>query len=129
LNPLFKRNSSVEVIDMVTWDQAKDLIEKRVKVGTDVNTARSSYRVVESRDDNGYRVRIGKNNVIQIPWSMLEDCFAALNSESGYTSRFFARNYPRKVDGHPCYVHTVGQILTRAGLAAQEGRSSYRAIL
>jgi len=121
------------------WDQAKDIIRKKVIVGTDLNTRKSSYRFVISVDsaissdrygysnEIGYRVRIGKSQVIPVPWGMLEKCFRALYSESGYNSRFFCENFPTQADDHPCYVHVVGQIFVRAGLAREEG-NSYKAV-
>ena len=87
------------------------------------NILEGSYRKIESVDDKrGLGVRIGVDTVILISWQMLEACFAALKSPTGYDTRFFQKEFPDKYAEHDCYVHVVGQIFVESGLAVQKRR-------
>ena len=121
----------------MTWSRAKSQIAARIQVGTDLNTVKSSNRfVVNLRNDisskrygynneDGFGVRIGSTSSISIPFSMLKACYGALSNRTGYDGTFFRANFSKQATDHPCHVHVVGQILVKAGLAAQHG-NSYR---
>lgn len=109
----------------MSWNQAQTQIKAKIKIGTDVNTPRSNYRVVRVVHEHGFLVPIGQSNKIKIPWNMLEECFAALNSLDGYDGAFFRKRFPIQAKNHPCYVHVIGQIFVRAGIAQAEG-NQYR---
>jgi len=114
-------------------NQAQGIIKASIKDGTDVNTSRSTYRGVIAVDSIinssrywypnsqcGFTVQIGQSSNIKIPWSMLEQCFAALSSPGGYDGTFFRKRFSLQADDHPCYVHVVGQIFVKAGIARAE---------
>ena len=117
----------------MNWPKAMKQIKATIRVGTDLNTDRSSYRFVVAvgrlgasaryryRGDKGFVVQIGTNSVISIPWRMLQLCFAALECGRGYDGTFFRSYFPLQASDHGCHVHVVGQILMRGGLARQEG--------
>lgn len=119
----------------MTWSQAKNQIARLVKVGTDLNTASSSHRVVLSvrnditsarysyNNEDGFQVQIGSASSIAIPFSMLKQCYGALTASQGYDGGYFRKHFPNQAADHPCHVHVVGQILVRSGLATQRGRS------
>jgi hypothetical protein len=121
----------------MSWSQAKVQIAQSIKVGTGLNTANSSHRVVISlrndissarycyNNEDGFQVQIGSASSISIPFSMLKSCYGALSSKNGYDGDFFRQHFPKQAADHPCHVHVVGQILVRAGLAARHG-NSYR---
>ena len=100
-----------------------------MREGTDLNTATSTYRTVVSvgvpihstrygyRGERGFVVRIGRFSRIRIPWSILEVCFAQLNSPRGYDGTFFRQRFPLQARDHPSHVHAVGQIFVAAGMA------------
>jgi hypothetical protein len=84
-------------IDM-NWPEAKEQIEKKIQVGTDVNSERSTLRKIRTTNyscyssrygyngEKGFLVQIGKKNNLRIPWSILKNCFFALKRLSN--------NYP-----------------------------------
>jgi len=94
------------------WTEARERIRRSIRVGSDVNSPRS---------------RIGKSNVIRIPWQMLEKCFSAVEAGRGYDGRFFREQFPNQTKDHPCHVHVVGQILARSGIAVLMGNVYVRA--
>lgn len=66
-------------------------------------------------------IPIGRRNVIKLPWSMIENCFQALNGFSGYDGDYFRKNYPEQAATHPCHVHVIGRIFVVSGLACLVG--------
>ena len=123
------------------WKHAQRQIRAKVKVSTDVNTPRSSYRIIKSvdseinssrygyRGENGFVVSIGQSSNIDIPWSMLNECFAQLNSRDGYDGKFLRKRFPLQASDHPCHVHVVGQILVAAGIAYADAQGKrYRMV-
>jgi len=121
------------------WPEAREWIRQRTRVGTDVNSPRSTRRVVEAlgplaagdrygyRAETGFLVRIGESNSIRIPWTMLETCFSALQTGPGYDGAFFRKHFPVQARDHPCHVHVVGQIFPRSGLTMLRGNVYVRA--
>jgi hypothetical protein len=113
------------------WEEAEQLIRKKITVGTNVKSIRSKDRFIVSADVpltkyrygalnyRGFIVTIGNtsDNKVQIPWTMLRVCFEQLNTTAGYDGKFFGDNYPRQKKDHGCHVHVVGQILRKAGIA------------
>ena len=67
------------------WPEAKKQIEKKIQVGTDVNSERRTLRKILRTNypcyslrygyngEKGFLVSIGKENNLEIPWSMLEN--------------------------------------------------------
>jgi hypothetical protein len=115
------------------WNTARQLIAESVVEGTDLNRVGSTFRRVLEADaclstprfsyqgERGYRVAIGENHCIEIPWSMLEVCFAQLGEPDGYSGGFFRQRFPAQAREHPCHVHVVGRIFEVAGVAVAVG--------
>lgn len=111
------------------WPEAAQRIRTTIRVGTDLKTARSTNRPVvgigpisdsrryKYRDQDGFVVRIGITHLLSIPWSMVQECFDALQSAQGYDGTFFRSRFPVQALDHACHVHVVGQLLVQAGLA------------
>jgi len=118
------------------WVDARDKIKQRIIKGMDINTKRSKLRKIIETDikctkynyagEKGFLVKISNyyQNDLQIPWSMLERCFSALNTVDGYGGISFRNQYPRQAVEHPCHVHVIGQIFKNAGIA-QEHNGQY----
>jgi len=116
------------------WKIAEQKIKKNIKVGTDLNTKRSTRRYVESANavfdsvrygydgEEGFIVRIGTNDgsVVKIPWSMLESCFGALKTKPGYNGDYFRKKFPKQAEDHGCHIHVVGMIFVQAGVASYD---------
>ena len=121
----------------MSWSQAKSRIVKNIRVGTDLNNANSSNRVVLSlrndissnrygyTNENGFQVQIGSASSIPIPFSILKICYGALSRQNGFAGAYFRQHFPKQAADHPCHVHVIGQIFVKAGLARQHV-NSYR---
>lgn len=119
------------------WPSAQAKIRETIRLNTDLNTTRSTYRRVWStsatiestrygyKSESGLVVSIGKANKVGIPWSMLKECFAQLHNPQGYDGKYFREHYPLQAQDHPCHVHVVGQIFVAAGIAYLDG-NKYR---
>lgn len=118
----------------MNWETAKQKIKTNIKVGTDLNTKRSSKRFVESANavfdsarygyngEEGFIVRIGtsESSVVKIPWSMLGSCFEASKTKSGYNGDYFRKKFPKQAEDHGCHIHVVGMIFVQAGVASYD---------
>lgn len=121
------------------WSEAKLLIEKNIKDGTDVNSEKSTLREILKTNyechssrygycgEKGFLVQISNYsaNDLRIPWSMLENCFNALRSPKGYNGSFFRNKYPLQATDHPCHVHVIGAIFEKSGLAYRDGNTYF----
>jgi hypothetical protein len=117
------------------WVDAKAIIRNKISISVDVNSPKSSYRIISAIDrkcykydyhgDLGFIVPIGASVDIQIPFSMLKKCYEALKSDSGYDGKYFRTHFSKQASDHPCHVHTVGQIFVSAGLAVMKKNKYY----
>ena len=114
------------------WIEAKDKIAEKIRPTTDINTCESTFRKVREtplQNHQGYFVvPIGAVNTIRISWSMLKECFDQLMSDNGYSGQSFREKSPQEAKRHPCYVHVIGQIFVKAGIARQHTRYIYKRI-
>ncbi|MFH1373107.1 MAG: hypothetical protein ABII79_04865 [bacterium] len=102
----------------MTWKEAKQKIKKHVGVCKDVNTKRSKksdYRYVKDVPPPHFRVQIGKDNYVNITWTMLEKCWRVLNRTGIYDYKVFEELFPEKMSRR-CHIHVVGKIFEKAGL-------------
>lgn len=101
------------------WTSAQAALNK-IQVGTDINTKRSTYRQIISKNENEFIVRVSKKDNIRVTEDMLKSCFLALSQSSGYCRKHFEACYSQQCKNKPCYVHVIGQIFVKAGLAYQD---------
>jgi len=114
------------------WFDAKKIIQAQIRKGTDINTALSTFRTISAvdtriesrrygyRNQTGFVVQIGTDTFIDIPWSVLQECFQMLHGVDGYSGKSFRKSFPIQAKDHPCHVHVIGQIFVRAGLAEEK---------
>jgi len=117
------------------WPEAKRQIEEKIKVGTDVNSKNSTLRKIletehscngyDYNGEKGFLVRIGREDKLEIPWSMLENCFPALRTSEGYNTHGFRKKYKRQYENKDCHVHVVGAIFEKAGMAYKSGNAYF----
>jgi len=119
----------------MSWHVAKQMISRCVQKGTDLCAPTSSARPVLKagpirdskrygyRNESGFIVSLGPTSHVNIPWSMLEQCFHELSRHGEYDHRVFARLYRQQSKDRRCHVHVVGQIFVRAGLAELDWRT------
>ncbi|MCX6087749.1 MAG: hypothetical protein NTV78_01070 [Caldiserica bacterium] len=106
------------------WSEAREMIQKNITEGMDINTKRSSFRKVIAVQKKGFVVQIGKANQIMVALSMLEKCFPSLKDDGGYNGKVFRSNYKEEAELHSCYVHVVGMIFKKAGIATSNAEES-----
>ena len=122
------------------WEEARDLINERIVVGEDLNTKRSKYRFVKEvnkqfnskrygyQREKGFVVSYGYSRNLNIPWSMLENCFQTAKLAGGYNTNVFKSLYPMQYRDHDCSAHIVGRIFEVAGVAVYDG-DAYRIVV
>jgi hypothetical protein len=119
----------------MNWEQASERVIKKITVGLDINTEESTYReIIQTppyecttkayNSEIGFRVKIGNASSIDIPLSMLKVLYNySFNKNSRlYDTAVFQICYPKQRENHGCYVHSVGQIFVKAGIASDLGK-------
>jgi hypothetical protein len=112
------------------WEEAKKRISDNITVGDNLNTKKAKCRFARAVSPFGYSVQIGRNrkrDLIDVPWDMLEKCWYELDRTGTYDCKVFEKLFPKERKTHSCYVHTVGKIFEKAGLAKSVG-NKYRLI-
>jgi hypothetical protein len=119
----------------MTWNEARELIRHNISLDTDINTEQSTFRKImninhycnryDYNNELGFSVRIGQSTQIEIPWSILHNCFNALSLPKGYNGTFFREHYQTQAEQHPCHVHVVGMIFVVSGIANKINSRSY----
>lgn len=116
------------------WEKAKELILKKVKKGQKLD-ADFDYKIVidvprqsmfdnEKQAEQCYRVQVGKSSFVNISMDMLERLLS-LSVAKGYiyNNIVFKEGYYQLSKNKPCYVHAVGGIFVKAGIAYKKGRN------
>lgn len=109
------------------WQFVEEALMK-IEKGTDLNTLNSTYRVVLDNppylckkygyNSVGFKVRIGKNQNLDIPLNMLKTIYDHSIKIGGvYDSKVFWHLFSRQASDHGCHVHVVGQLFVKAGIA------------
>jgi hypothetical protein len=116
---------------IMTWEEALGEIEKNISKGLKLDKLANYGRpVVEvppyactSYDydgEAGYRVRIGSDSFIEIPFSMLKNCYeAARANDSIYKTSIIYGLYPTQMGDHGAYAHVVGKIFEVSGIGTK----------
>jgi len=113
----------------MNWEEASILIKNTIQRGENINTQKSKQRLVEEippfqckrynyKNEEGYKVRIGIKQIIEIPITMLETVFnLASENNRTYNNKIFATAFPKQAKAHGCHVHVVGRIFELCGVA------------
>jgi len=112
------------------WKDHIKTIRKAVPVGTRLDeNPNTKYKIVEDEagiNRNGFRIKVGAKNFIEIPLEMLEQIFHRSISNGGlYHKAIIERLYPAEVNAKPCLVHAVGKIFAKAGIMKQTSARNY----
>ena len=118
----------------MNWEDIFSKIQEKIKLGLEINTKNSTFRVIEEippykctsngfNNEIGFKVRIGKYSTIEIPISMLKLLYTySFNKNKRiYDSNIFKIHFPKQKDNHGCYVHSIGQIFVKSGIAKESG--------
>lgn len=123
----------------MNWELAQELINihliqglhfdpvlvNRIIIETPINYHCTHYNY---HGENGFKVKIGFDTYIEIPWSMLENVFTrAINLNNSIYNRAVIRDlYLQQINNHGCHVHVVGQIFVKAGIAVRINARNYK---
>lgn len=106
---------------------------KNLHVGLNIDTSNSHGRVVkdikitENKKDFTLIIKIGQNTTIGVDKQMLTSLYnSSIHNNGVYNKHIFQSLYPQKLNNHPCYVHVVGMLFVKAGLAKVDGSRSFR---
>ena len=117
----------------MNWEEASILIKNTIQKGDELNSQKSTFRIViqvppfqckryDYKNEEGYKIRIGATSLIEIPISMLETVFKlALENNRIYNHKIFVAAFPRQAKNHGCHVHVVGRIFELSGVANKKG--------
>lgn len=123
----------------MTWAEAQKLIELNLIENTRFDPS-SDIRLIIKTPQNyncrtynynletGFKVKIGKNSYIEIPWSMLENMFEDSKNETNgniYRNPVFVNRYPDQAHNHGCHIHVIGKMFVYAGVARQISIRNY----
>lgn len=120
----------------MNWEQAEQHIRGSILQGTRLSQ-NSKYRTIENTPPykcttynyagiEGFRVRIGTAQFIEIPISMLKILFLSSTDKSGtYNNGILKKHYPQQLANHGCHVHVIGKIFELAGICDRKG-SNYK---
>ncbi|MDI9857881.1 hypothetical protein [Flectobacillus roseus] len=75
----------------------------------------------------GYKIQIGKNNCLQIPFLLLKTVFEDTLANNGiYNRKVICKHYQKQVTNHGCHVHVVGRIFAQAGIMQEKDKRTYQ---
>jgi hypothetical protein len=123
----------------MTWAEAKKLIELNLIENTRFDPSSDNRQIIETPqnyncrsygyNEPGFKVKIGNNSYIEIPWSMLENMFEDSKNEINrniYRNPVFVNRYPDQAHNHGCHIHVVGKMFVYAGFARQISIRNYK---
>jgi hypothetical protein len=119
----------------MTWNEAAQLIRTNIHEGLDLDPANQfkivveipPYRCRNFNNEEGYRVQVGQSSFVNIPISMLKLLFETSVDNNGiYNNSIFARYYQQKLNGKPCYVHSIGKMFFKADVMEIVDGNNYR---
>ena len=117
----------------MNWEEAAILIKNTIQKGDDVNSQTSTFRFVDQvppfqckrsdyKNEEGYKVKIGVRDFVEIPITMLETVFnLAIENNRIYNNKIFADAFPKQAKDHGCHVHVIGRIFELSGVAYKNG--------
>jgi len=116
------------------WEDAEKLIIELIYIGLDLNPNLNFRNVVAGPDHAcatydyngalGFRVQIGNNNFIEVPFIMIQTLFeASVANNLVYNNHIFGLHYADQLNGHGCHVHVVGKIFELSGVAEKAGNN------
>jgi len=127
----------------MTWNEAKQLITKKIITGINLNPALSGGRfVIDGPDyickgkgftgEPGYKVQTGNANYLEVPFTMLENIFHdTLSHGNIYNKNIFCISYPllgEITTGQSNYIHIVGKIFELSSIAVKINSRNYKII-
>lgn len=119
----------------MNWTKAESLLIDNIKSGTKLNGENSKFKIVKStpplpcnkNGESGFQVQVGEKSIIDVSLKMLENIFEASRKNNNlYNNLVFKSLYERKLLNKPCYVHTVGKLFEKAGIAKQTNKRTYQ---
>ena len=121
----------------MSQQEITEKVKSKLYKGLNINTEKSHYRnIIEIppyqcsnnfNREEGYKVQIGESTNIDIPISMIINCYKYSFNKNRrvYETYMFKELYPKQRSNHGWYVHSIGQMLVKAGLAKDLKNSSY----
>ena len=102
----------------MNWNKAKEMLLENIKVGNKIDPKSNLREVtrIPNNEAGSFSIKIGTNgNTILVSMEMLENIFnKTLDNNNIYKKEIIYKLYKKEVDGHSCYVHSVGHLFRYA---------------
>jgi hypothetical protein len=120
----------------MNWEKAEILIRSKIFNNVHLDS-KSEYKYIEAgpnyyckqydyNNSLGFKVQIGANNYIEVPFSMLKTLYFSTITNNGiYDRNVIVDLYPMQVKNHGCHVHVIGKIFVLAGIMKQDNSRHY----
>jgi hypothetical protein len=116
----------------MNWKEAESLIRQHIVFGF-----RLDNRIVLEGPDYkcrgynyngapGFKIKIGTNTVIEIPFIMLQSVYSvSIANNRTYDNQVFKSKYGIQYKSHGCHVHVIGRLFEKAGVVNQIDKRRY----
>lgn len=112
----------------MNWEEAEINLRENINLNEHL-AGFGHYKIVvgvPSDIHDGYRIRVGATNYINVSMGMLRVLFEESSLNNGIYNRNVFRNlFPNELANKPCYVHAIGKLFVFAGVAVQNGNRNY----
>ncbi len=107
---------------MNSYEEFVERITDKISVGNDLNTEKSTWRIVKSIDEDRIVVRYGANNYTSLEFVTLYRCY----EKSYANNREYSSKIKQTVDPKlpPCAGRIIGMILVKAFGAKESKRGN-----
>lgn len=114
------------------WTLVKSKLLDEIYLGCKFDKNSEIRKVLETPEsENGeFKIKISKTGAsIKISMEMLKKVFEATReNKNKYNKGVLYDLYPKEVDTHSCYVHTVGQLFEYIGVMNKEDKRNFAII-
>jgi hypothetical protein len=113
----------------MSWAEAEINLRENIHLNDRLDGFGHYKIVTEVPDANKdtFRIKVGKSNFINVNMLMLHAVFeGSLVNNNIYNGKVFKDLFPLEHYNKPCYVHAIGKLFVRAGIAIILNSRSYR---
>lgn len=99
------------------WKDARVKIQNFLTVGRHLDTFNHDDFLVIDINYDGFHIGADDGHNINLKWHILEHCWKALDERRTFDLNIYEGLYGQDNLNNPTYVHIVGQIFKKSGLA------------
>jgi len=99
-----------------TWKEAHELIEGKIRSGTNLGITESEPILVTGLIRDGFQINCGRR-IVNLKWFVLEHCWKTMNKRRIFNLEIFKELFGEECLGEPFCVDLVGRIFLKTNLA------------